>query len=64
VIDVSMLSFESTTPKLASCSVFFASINAKNSKLSQFCCFGFFYLIFVEFESIRTFHLLLFLMFL
>jgi hypothetical protein len=55
VIDVSMLSLESTAPKLASCPAFFALINVRISKFFQFGCLGFFYMIYVEFESTKTF---------
>ncbi len=64
VIDVSMLSIESNTPKLASCSTFFALISVKIFKFFKFGCFGFLNLIYIEFESTITFCLPLFLMFL
>lgn len=50
VIDVSILSFQSTTSKLGSSLAFFVQMNKKISKLSQLVCLGFLTLILKEFK--------------
>jgi hypothetical protein len=56
VTNVSMLFHESTISKLASCSNFFALMNAMISRFSQIICLGFLVLISKDFNESRTFY--------